>query len=152
MALYLGDNTKLRVYLNGVAYECTMPLAQNKEPIAYLYNGVQLPKLPEWDRVAYPYAVIVEKTPIGLRDTIATLYCYPLPMTYRNGRFERDTETIYVAYSIGKSDVTWDEPIYYDEEHASSYLAYTPFWSNFDILNEDGTLYLAASEPTPVYE
>jgi hypothetical protein len=32
---------------------------KQKTPIAYLYNGVQLPPLPEWDREKYPYAVIV---------------------------------------------------------------------------------------------
>ena len=29
-----------------------------KQPVAYLYNGVRLPKLPEWDRETYPYATI----------------------------------------------------------------------------------------------
>ncbi|MBR5862186.1 MAG: hypothetical protein IKZ08_02550 [Bacteroidales bacterium] len=32
--------------------------AVKKEPIAYLYNGVQLPKLPEWDKEQYPYAAV----------------------------------------------------------------------------------------------
>ena len=27
-----------------------------------------------------------------------------------------------------------------------------PFWTNFDLKSEDGTLYLAASEPIPIYE
>ena len=34
------------------------PLPIKKEPVAYLYNGVRLPKLPEWDKAAYPYAYI----------------------------------------------------------------------------------------------
>ena len=29
-----------------------------KTPDGYSYNGVQLPKLPEWDKEMYPYAVI----------------------------------------------------------------------------------------------
>lgn len=36
------------------------PIAgSRREPVAYLYNGVRLPKLPEYDKSVYPYAVIV---------------------------------------------------------------------------------------------
>ena len=32
---------------------------KKKTPVAYLYNGVRLPGLPEWDKTVYPFAVIV---------------------------------------------------------------------------------------------
>ena len=40
--------------LAGMAYPYSAPT-----PVAYLYNGIRLPALPEWDRGVYPYAYIV---------------------------------------------------------------------------------------------
>lgn len=50
-------------WLIGFALElCGNPLpiaGSKREPVAYLYNGVRLPKLPEYDKSVYSYAVIV---------------------------------------------------------------------------------------------
>ena len=35
-----------------------LEFAPKKEPVTYLYNGVRMPALPNWDKTAYPYAAI----------------------------------------------------------------------------------------------
>ena len=39
----------------------------------YVYNGTELPKLPEWDKSTYPYAVIVKQ---GYLTKYYKLRCY----------------------------------------------------------------------------
>ena len=132
-----------------------------REPIAYSYNGVILPKLPEWDREKYPYVVIMQS--ISSTEYVAQALAAPL--------YTEDTVSL-----AGKPLFH----LYYDESHflqsaidetgiwkkwyelPSSYLTHrleydgttenVLVWANHDILNEDGTLYLAASEAIPVYE
>ena len=69
----------------------------------FLYNGVKLPALPEWDKEKYPYAAM------NLGANYGVLYLLDNALMAK--QFQ---------------------------------------WANFDILNEDGTLYLAASDPVPV--
>ena len=55
-----GMNEKMRSSVMGLILgQFSSPLPEvQKEPVAYLYNGVRLPALPEWDREKYPFAVI----------------------------------------------------------------------------------------------
>lgn len=139
-----------------------------KEPIAYLYNGVRLPKLPEWDREAYPYAVIVHYNyslmlkhvyvlylmkDINIRGTDETTSGLPFEhMFYQAGDIKYRVEIIN-----GKHVTEWGEPT--ELEESKSVSVGNIMWTNSDIVlafdtehGSAGTVKLTASEPVPVYE
>ena len=139
-----------------------------KQPVAYLYNGVRLPKLPEWDRETYPYATI---------SVISHMTALTVTLTFRKswkqdvqgGDVPKDaiwTQLGDVEYIIKKTgyypsidsvkDTDWGEPI---ECTKSTWTTATNIrWTNKDIISqgsinhEVGELIRAASEPVPVYE
>lgn len=151
-----------------VRFEMTAPL-----PTAYSYNGVILPKLPEWDRESYPYAVMNWDDKGGGTYAV-TLMVSSEPLTYRTpfiltgtGGFARIGDIQFYALV---SDVRWWEWLYpnvdpsttantwafssevhYDEVYEDASSGHE--WSNYDIVNQStGEMYLTASKPEPVYE
>lgn len=117
----------------------------------YLYNGVRLPKLPEWDKSKYPYAKIHKFTGGGYGLRISAEPCvlvdggaaYPY-FTYPNGEY------LYSFYTPGSDN--WTELEILTGNGANDQLCYWLTWANHDIVNPDGSVYLPASEPVPVYE
>lgn len=130
-----------------------------KEPVAYLYNGVRLPKLPEWDREAYPYAVI-------RKDILSTKFKLLLFSKYK---FDLDSSGVVHFGSL--SDAEGDDIVpgigyalnttssegwtgYWEADRMAVSMESSlqgPIWTNVD-LEYNGTMYLEASEPIPVYE
>lgn len=120
----------------------------------YLYNGIELPALPEWDKTKYPYAIItIAKSPSigGIEYTqrkLTLLSSYQ--MGYNQvGNWAVNSVGDFQEYDYFTSNSEWTEA---DVNYAD---AKTPAvvnikWANFDILNEDGSVYLAASDPVPV--
>lgn len=138
--------------LPGEVSRAQFPQAQ-KEPVAYLYNGVRLPKLPEWDKETYPYAWIYQAISSGtyylrISDTPVVRRLYP---DYGTASFYSSGTGCRFNNTNGKweqFDIEWGEPFdnYFPESR------YLTIWVNQDMLNSDGTVYLAASAPIPVYE
>lgn len=123
--------------------------APGKEPVAYLYNGVRLPKLPEWDKTAYPYAII-QYTDLGFGVEKWRLYLFPIELVGKgNGAYFPHGMT-YCWYN--NEDTGWVYSASANHTEAAGGPTFEPLWTNHDILNEDGTIYLAASDPVPVYE
>lgn len=137
-----------------------------REPVAYLYNGVRLPKLPEWDKTVYPYAVIslfendyhkgyimdisathyvaAEVYPghVGNSLTITTpAMCYSLQDSGGENTTSPDGAWVLTSDLSGET-----------ENYFRSGKYYSLFWANYDVSGSDGTVYLAASDPVPVYE
>ena len=124
----------------------------------YLYNGVELPALPEWDKQTHPYAVI-----INMNASVTHLYFSPNPFYVKK---------IYQSGNIGVAPLveTTIKRFYYDgvdswcsifDETSSATTAYStlPYpnlWANHDVYYSDsvedlaGTLYMSASDPIPV--
>ena len=125
---------------------------QEKEPVAYFYNGVRLPPLPEWDETTYPYALIYYSN-----SGFYALYafsCEPaagsksnLALVPYNGQ---DGQCISTIFGEGKAN-SFGEP----EEFKVLLSSVTSgvIWTNFD-LRFRGTddVYFEASDPVPVYE
>lgn len=108
----------------------------------YLYNGVELPELPKWDKKQYPYALI---------DNPSHILIIGESVKYTN------TSSGYTVYFSG-------DCLNYMLDEAGDKWIIRPgdgtvlgnaikniIWSNTDILNEDGSVYLSASEPVPTY-
>lgn len=121
------------------------------EPVAFLYNGVRLPRLP----VVEGYPHIVMRFAGGV---MAYFYAFSEPhhMTMTNsdgskcvGVTAGETYVYARCRQGGDSSFSTPEEIVADND---IFFASVLNWSNYDVLNEDGTIYLAASEPIPVYE
>lgn len=71
-------------------------------------------------------------------------------------RLVKKNDSSYLVFENGESqflvshlvDDSWDELT----EGSNVELRQPLVWTGFDVLNEDGTVYVAASEPIPVYE
>lgn len=122
----------------------------------YLYNGIELPQLPEWDKSIYPYAVIVKQ---GYFTTYYKLRCYATISYYTDVDGERKfggDGTVAIGYQVPVTDATnsaWESVGEIDvstvvgEHSVSDDNSGNLMWANFDVLNTDGTIYLAASKP-----
>lgn len=134
-----------------------------KEPVAYLYNGVRLPKLPEWDKETYPYAWI---RGIESRDGTVKYYLrvsseaiiykkttdLTSPISYRYVYWQYGTGNLYDG--ITTDDTKWT--MFRENTELDNFFNVTGFvfsWVNHDVINdEDGTVYQYATDPVPVYE
>jgi hypothetical protein len=122
----------------------------------YLYNGVVLPALPEWDKTVYPYAIIHKRgTETAPEYTFAafTKRVYPVSsgnvVTRDNSAFGRT----YWEYD-GESN-EWVFAYAYAESDSNYFRAKDVVWTNTDLYSlyyGEEILYLAASEPVPVTE
>ena len=127
-----------------------MPIYENA-PAVYLYNGVQLPPLPEWDMASYPYAIITTAmtgSSYNLRFYKTVNYFSSTANLLYFGGDGNNVSVPCVGCSMTKYDAIWGELRTFDNQNSSVPKA---IWSNFD-MEYEGTLYLAASEPIPVYE
>ena len=116
----------------------------------YFYNGIELPELPEWDKEAYPYAIIAQG--LALDWGKYYLYCSKNPIIEILNGYGDATGYVKIVGDYIRTGATakgadsWGEFTEYTSTEKS--LTNTPpLWTNTDILLEDGTLYLAASYP-----
>lgn len=118
----------------------------------YLYNGVELPALPEWDKEAYPYAVIAWNYVMAKYMFMAS--SAPI-LRYRYGvDGDAELEGFSVkAPRIGRllTDGVWGDAVSLSSNCVMGVKDNTDIiWSNTDLINEDGSTYLSASDPVPV--
>mgnify|MGYP006923202962 CR=1 FL=1 len=134
--------------LRGVAAE------PEREPVAYLYNGKNMGELPEWDVSKFPYACIerskVSKTSYKLYLMKSKVY----GVVQSDGDVNLYGNISYLSYSGGIGQ-HWHS--FHDNTSASgSFLVATDpayaVWANHDIIADDGSMILPASDPVPVYE
>jgi hypothetical protein len=134
----------------------------------YLYNGVELPKLPEWDIAAYPYAVMVynhstESYEIHVTSAPLTRYTRSSPYTgealtalpradyphFNVGVFDHENGSWGNRYYAEYTFNILGEPNCWHILNQNAYVASTVIWSNYNIFDEDGTVFMAASDPVP---
>ena len=147
---------KMKSAVMGLIMRLCKPFPKQSEPVAYLYNGVRLPKLPEWDRGAYPYAYITTSTVLGI--TYYTLnICtsmYTAIHTDYTDEWTLFAEGTVLTTKIKESATEWGAPeVYYEGkmtvcEYGSDYV----MWSNHSFYGENGEEWITASVPVPVYE
>jgi hypothetical protein len=130
------------------------PLPIKKEPAEYLYNNIRLPKLPEYDKETYPYAVIG-----SYYDGWITYY--RLYLASRTVSMDSDSIDIkgpakYMSCNYYTGEANWRN-FSGQNEVQSGYVVspyMTPIWANHDIRwwTYPYDLRLPASEPVPVQE
>lgn len=127
-----------------VQFELTAPDTE-KTLIGYMYNDVgPLPELPEWDKTVYPYVYYTE----GFLGIGAGITCISGMEYFDDNGIWKFKYTGSIHYNV--SGDAWGEPS--ESSNSSNCGISAVKWANFDVLNADGSVYLAASEPVPVYE
>lgn len=117
----------------------------------YLYNGIELPQLPEWDTEIYPYAVIVRFTSAYMLAFLAT----PIRVQHDGSTTNRFGGVAHIAYKSLEGE-EWVEL-----ENSTATIPVWVKWANYDVYyyydSTDilypelaGVVYLAASDPIPV--
>lgn len=152
----------LAIILAGIAIlSCLVFLSQ--DPVRrcdamdkYLYNGLELPDLPEWDTTAYPYAYIYY---VGENPAFCTLVLVPADAEIV---FEEGTAAIlfstshYRSYYARSVDEQWDDEgttetsgsIYLFKPMVDYPTAYTVVqWTNFDVYTKDNKPLFPKSDP-----
>lgn len=144
-----------------------------REPIAYSYNGVILPKLPEWDREAYPYAVIYNRF-MGINilhvssskwiGTGEPFFAYDEPFGEKTVnespclrfeiKYEYEGNRVIEYWGDTDADLLTQlgQMVDTDGDGFVDRGAESAYWSNHDIIGADGTVLIAASDPIPIYE
>lgn len=146
-----------------------------QELIGYSYNGITLPKIES--KAGYPYMYVFEvrgteridsllrdygyDSFVGQLDLVYGMHYSTHPYVYEgSSRFSTTaagSKTIGYAFDptgILSTDSWGYTESYEDPTGSGSYgnpSNTTMVWSNTNLLNPDGSVYLAASEPTPVY-
>jgi hypothetical protein len=137
---------KMKSFVKGVLLGlCGHPLPQG-EPVAYLYNGVRLPAIPERDE-EYSWCTIVSGTRI-------TLYLTNYPGTgySRNLVFKGQDGNVVKILEYRLKDGIWQDPAF--SEHTSNAIGHLGFiFTNYNLYHPStGKLTLPKSDPIPVYE
>lgn len=112
--------------------------------ILWDYNGVIRPKLPNWNKDEMPYAFIYTKKD---DPTFTNLVTCSVKVVKTSTSFYSANGSVAIWYY---QDKKWDKTIQGQREIDLDSDVYDIIWSNFDILNEDGSVYLAATEPKPI--
>ena len=136
--------------------------AEQREPVAYLYNGVRLPPVPKYDKTKYPYAAIarahspshywfvVSQAPMWMFDSESALggtrevFDYDVP-AMRCVLYTADSEWTELteqttAINIVLTDYT------YSSNYTEAFV-----WANHNI-EKNGSVRITATDPVPVYE
>ena len=138
--------------LQGYLVGCRLrAMRGKKKPIAYLYNGVRLPKLPETD---LPYASIHRSSGGEYWALFSSS-----PWEYNTARDMFISQVYPVSGSFwecGGDFSTWKSHGGVTNSNGGILSFGTMgadawYWTNADIPTTDGSPFLAASEPVPVY-
>lgn len=113
----------------------------------YLYNGIKLPKLPNYDTTAYPNAYIVRlgETESYMLMLLPAGWSY----SYDSGIVASGVVGAYYGEYDNLAEWQYENTV---ENPVIQSDSVTPVWANFDILAEDGSVYLAASEPVASWD
>ena len=119
--------------------------------MACLYNGVRLPGLPkEWNPVTHPFACIRQTASLNgywlflleeIQYTVSVIgnWCFVI----------NPGNSFQYRYRESFAEFAWEQMEGYDTDMV---IGSWEYWANFDLLNEDGSVYVSASDPIPVYE
>ena len=127
----------------------------------YKYNGITLPKLPEWDKTAYPYAFIQfgDMTGYSIYSLIVTNSTGVMGDSYQIGA-HTTCEWVVAADKESAENLSGTTPgistdNWLQYENAKTHTEYgysNVVWSDHEIRNADNSIYLPKSYPVPVYD
>lgn len=108
------------------------------------YNGTVLPALPEWDKTAYPYAVIM------LIGSTYYLFLNSEPLSWKTVML--NTYQIILSGNTARSTIAngaWTTPESVERDYANATSKSDVIWVNVDVMSASGqTVIFAASTPS----
>ena len=143
-----------------------------REPIAYSYNGTILPKLPEWDRSVYPFAVLTKRSMLSQTEWKVSIYREMFAIHDANHGVDAFSLLVagddYLTATLGYTATEWPAlsttsftgnntadndgtDVSYKQrlcDYDSDYVR----WSNHSFNGPNGEEWIVASDPVPVYE
>ena len=135
---------------------CSRPLPMGaRVPVAYLYNGVQLPDINVvWtDKVTYQYAAL-----FAAGNSMYYMVLSNFPLIYRTRPYYLSGTSIrmYICYTdpaMTEGTEVQANTWWLTQEEVLSVIMYPTgvFWANHNVVDDNGN-FIAASEPIPVYE
>lgn len=133
LAQYEGNNIYFVVTKEG---SVGVNIAEEAKADKYLYNGIMLPPLPNWDKQTYPYALITNTGGLyALSTQVQDIYAL--------------TETVVAPYlytTVSDDRESWGE---FEMFESDTKTQVSPVWSNYDVYNKSGTVNCYASDPVP---
>ena len=158
-SIYLAaESSEVDGFLLGLALGlCGKPLPiYERIPVAYLYNGMRLPKLPEWDKKKYPFAVIIKGTSIVGAYTELMVYEKIAYRTTEDGRYQVGYMGAYERSLYSSVYDEWNDFAYGNTGEDARFLCDVGsdyiHWTNTDIYYQSGEVAYPAIAPVPVYE
>ena len=168
---YIWSNTEIRdVYSGVLVYEGSDPI--HEDSYTYLYNGIQLPILPEWNREKFPYAYITADSS-DFTTADFGFYATNVPCDIYGGYFsadEDDNNFIYTYCSLKDNGVIKAVPVISISDYTGSIATQLSInksellWSNYNMRNgvassrpvspitsKEITLYDLSEKTTPTY-
>ena len=146
----LSPDQKLAAYLLGRRI-AGQRRKQDRVPVAYLYNGVRLPGLPE---VPKEYSFVFMWSGTGYYEVCFATVESVVYSASNLSIFPAETGGTYLEY-ICKDSGIWEETRYSGNEY-TGYLASVAqkmIWTNFNLKYKGtDTVFFTASNPVPVYE
>ena len=127
-----------------------------KTPVAYLFNGVELPALPERDEKTYCCAFMLDYTDaIYLFFASYNLWAESVYNGTKVSLAANNSGTMMKYQYMTESD-KWEYVTSGDSVANAAFTVESEprekcIWNSADILNSDGSVYLSASDPIPVY-
>lgn len=110
----------------------------------WLYNGVELPPLPEWDKNTFPYATISYNSYTSGYELVLTSVRTVTDGTAYGGETSDGYQQPYSINSVGE----WEAARVYPYDSLVMHDKFPILWTNEDIIDtRDGSVYLAASTP-----
>lgn len=150
----IGRNNQLAIWANydvinttdnSIYLAASDPIPAGNGMVAY--KGERLPKLPEWDRETYPYAIIVNW---GARKDFRV---FDIPLAKEGEEaFGTSNYTREMCWMINDGDEEWTSLGINVSQGGLTFGQSRFVWTNTDILDESGDIYLSASDPIPIYE
>lgn len=143
------------------------PGTVGREPVAYLYNGVRLPGLPEWDKTAYPYAYIgyldsILDSSDGYYIWVTNRPIYGKTEGIENGFIicTHGEDVSYARYWLvdgvwelkGTNIISGSDQLYAIKWSNTNVYQMLHDTTDSDIYEPTDTLLLSATDPIPVYE
>lgn len=130
-------------------------LKRKKKPVAYSYNGVRLPDInPRWELAntekekLYAAICYVEYADGEMH---IELWFTVLPFVYDGSEIKTNVGYYSTDQLLTVDGMEWYGG--YSDRFGTRKINPTDYiWTSHDILNEDGTVFLAASTPIPIYE
>lgn len=124
---------------------------QKKVPVAYLYNGIRFPAIPNSEN--FP-CLMISYDPYVFGDGEHYLaWASSAPWKKAAYGFQMAQTGSGYGYEYDANTDSWKKGVEWEDKYANGLVfPVNPIWTNTDALNQDGTVYLEATAPVPIYE